>query len=85
MKKVLMAFPAAALLALSGAALAAEEITGKIQAVDPAAKTIVLEDGSVFMAADGVALDSLQPGHEVTIAYDEQDGTKRATTVTPNQ
>ena len=61
MKKTLVAISVAAFLGTAGAALA-EEAKGKIQSVDPAAKTITLEDGTTYTLAEGVTVDTLQPG-----------------------
>src|SRR5688572_29218489 len=84
MKKTLVAISVAAFLGAAGAALA-EEAKGKIQAVDPAAKTITLEDGTTYTLAEGVMVDTLQPGTEVTVSFEEKDGTKTASSVTPAQ
>jgi Cu/Ag efflux protein CusF len=84
MKKYLALLAAAALLGSVGAALA-EEATGKIQAVDPAARTLTLEDGTMFTVAEGVAIDGLQPGTEVTVTFEETDGTKTASAVAAMQ
>ena len=82
MKKALVAISVAALLGTAGAALA-EDAKGKIQAVDPAAKTITLEDGTTYTLAEGVVVEGLQPGTEVTVSFEEKDGTKTASAVTP--
>ena len=84
MKKTLVAISVAAFLGTAGSALA-EEAKGKIQAVDPAAKTITLEDGTTYTLAEGVMVDTLQPGTEVTVSFDEKDGTKTASAFTPAQ
>jgi hypothetical protein len=84
MKKTLLALSTAAFLGSTGLALA-EDVNGTIQAVDPAARTIQLEDGSIFTVAEGVALEALQPGTEVTVSYEETDGMKTATQVVPAQ
>jgi hypothetical protein len=84
MKKILLAVSTVAFLGSAGMALA-EDVSGKIQAVDPAARTIQLEDGTIFTAAEGVALDTLTPGTEVTVSYEETDGQKTATSVMPAQ
>lgn len=84
MKKVLLALSTVAFLGSAGMA-SAEDVSGKIQAVDPTARTIQLEDGTIFTAAEGVALDALQPGTEVTVSFEEKDGQKMATAVTPAQ
>lgn len=84
MKNLLAVLTAVLFLGSAGAALA-DEAKGKIQAVDPAARTIQLEDGSIYTVAEGVALDALQPGSEVTVMFEDQAGTKTATSVTPAQ
>jgi hypothetical protein len=84
MKKTLVAISVAALLGTAGVALA-DEAKGKIQAVDPTAKTITLEDGTTYTLAEGVMIESLQPGTEVTVSFEDKDGTKTASSVTPAQ
>lgn len=82
MTKLLAALTAVLFLGAAGAALA-DEAKGKIQAVDPTARTIQLEDGSTYTVAEGVALDALTPGSEVTVSFEEKDGMKTATEVKP--
>jgi hypothetical protein len=84
MKKALVALSMAAFLGSAGFALA-EEAKGKIQSVDATAKTITLEDGTTYTLAEGVMVDTLQPGTEVTVSFEEKDGTKTASAVTPAQ
>jgi hypothetical protein len=84
MKKVLAALSTAVLLGFAGSALA-EEASGKITSVDPASRMIQLEDGTSFTVSEGVAIESLQPGTEVTVSYEEQDGKNVATEVVPTQ
>ena len=67
-------------LALSGAAWAAE-IQGKIKSVDTSEKSFVLEDGTKIWLGDGVAVDTLKEGAEVTASYAEKDGKNVATSV----
>ena len=57
----------------------------RFQAVDPATRTLTLEDGNSFVLGDAVAIDSLQPGSDVTVSYEEKDGQKTATEVKPAQ
>jgi len=82
MKNLLAVLTAVLFLGSAGAALA-DEAKGKIQAVDPAARTIQLADGSVYTVAEGVALETLTPGTEVTVSFEDKDGTKTATDVKP--
>jgi uncharacterized protein DUF1344 len=84
MKKTLVAISLAALLGTAGVALA-DEAKGKIQSVDATAKTITLEDGTTYTLAEGVMVDNLQPGTEVTVSFEDKDGTKTASSVTPAQ
>jgi hypothetical protein len=67
-------------LALSGAAWAAE-VQGKIKSVDPTEKSFVLEDGTKIWFGEGVAIDTLKEGAEVTASYDATDGKNVATSV----
>jgi len=84
MRKLLPVLAATAFLGFAGSALA-DEATGRIQAIDPASGTLMLEDGTLFTVSEGVAIDTLQPGTEVTVSYEEMDGKKEATSVTPSQ
>ena len=74
--------PFAALAFLFSAATATGgDATGKISAVD--ASSITLEDGTTFTIGDGVTTEGLEPGTEVTVSLQEQDGEKIAKTVIP--
>jgi len=84
MRKTLAVLSVLSILGTAGVALA-EEAMGKVQAVDPATRTLTLEDGSSFILDEAVAIDTLQPGTDVTVSYEEKDGQKTATTVTPAQ
>lgn len=84
MRKTLAVLSVLSILGTAGAALA-EEAMGKIQAVDPATRTLTLEDGNSFILGEAVAIESLQPGSDVTVSYEEKDGQKTATQVTPAQ
>ena len=64
------------------AALAAD-MEGKVQAVDTAERTLTLENGTKVWLADGVAIDSIKEGAEVTVSYEERDGKPVASSVTP--
>jgi len=84
MRKTLAVLSVLSILGTASAALA-EEAMGKIQAVDPATRTLTLEDGNSFVLGEAVAIDSLQPGSDVTVSYEEKDGQKTATAVKPAQ
>jgi hypothetical protein len=71
----------ALLLGLGVAGAWAEEISGKIQSVDPGDRTIVLDDGSKIWVAEGVPMDDLREGKVVKASYEERDGKKVATSV----
>ncbi len=61
---------------------ASDEAAGKIAAVN--ASTLILEDGTTFTIGEGVSMEGLEPGTEVTVSYEEQDGTLVATEVAPS-
>lgn len=76
MKKLIIA--AATVAAFTTAAFAGQ-MEGKVQSVDESSRTIMLEDGSSYVAADGVAIEELAEGDSVVVTYD--DGTNNATAV----
>lgn len=83
MKRFLATVSTVALIGLSGAALA-EESSGKIEAMDPQSRTIILDDGNTYMVSEGVALEALRPGSEVTVSFEERGGQKVVTEITPS-
>jgi hypothetical protein len=79
MKKILAT--AIASLALMGVAFAAT-VEGKVQSVDPATRTITLEDGTSVIACDKVPVEvlaSLSAGSKVKVTT--EDGSSTATSV----
>lgn len=77
-----VALVAVALLSLvvSGA-WAQQELAGKVQKVDAADRTLVLEDGTQVWLAEGISLDELKEGVMVKAMYEERDGKKVATRI----
>jgi Protein of unknown function (DUF1344) len=63
----------------------AEEVSGKIQKVDPVERTIVLEDGTQLWLLEGVSADALQEGATVKASYEERDGKKVVTEIEVSQ
>ena len=83
MNKLIAPFAAVAFL-FSVAVANADEAAGKVAAVDPASGSLILEDGTTFTIAEGVSMDGLEPGTEVTVSFEEQDGQLIATEVAPS-
>jgi hypothetical protein len=81
MRKVLGTFAAIALFATP--VLAAEEVTGTILSVDEAAETFTLDTGEMIKAGPDIALDELQPGDEVRVTYEIENGDWVASQVEP--
>jgi len=81
MNKFIAPFAALA-FAFSIAGAHADEIAGKVAAAD--LTTLILEDGTSFTIGEGVSMEGLEPGAEVTVSYEEQDGSLVATEVTPS-
>jgi len=71
----------ALLLGLGVTGAWAENITGKIQSVDPGERAFVLDDGSKLWVAEGVSMDALKEGASVKASYEERDGKKVATSL----
>ena len=69
-------------LMLIGSAIAAVagEGQGVVASVDPVTRTIVLEDGSAWQAADTVDIEGLAAGDTIAVVY--EDGTTILTEVT---
>jgi hypothetical protein len=81
MKKLMIA---AGLLAASSLAAFADEAQGAITAVDPAAMTVTLDDGNIYVLPTDVDAASLQVGEQVIIEYGQDaSGNMTATAVTP--
>ena len=85
MNKLVAPFAALA-FAFSMAIAHADEAAGKIAAAD--AGTLILEDGTTFTLAEGVSMEGLEPGTEVTeincpgmkeLLYDTETGTTSVT------
>jgi cold shock CspA family protein len=68
------------LLAVPAIALSAE-IQGKVKTVDTGDRVVTLEDGTRISVPDGIALDSLKEGAEITVSYEERDGKNQATNI----
>ncbi len=83
MKKLVAPFAALAFV-FSIAIAQADETAGKVAAVDPASGSLVLEDGSTFTIGEGVSMEGLEPGTEVTVSFEEKDGQLIATEVAPS-
>jgi Cu/Ag efflux protein CusF len=81
MNKFIAPFAALA-FAFSTATAFADEVAGKVAAVD--SSTLTLEGGTTFTIAEGVSMEGLEPGTEVTVSYEEQDGNLIATEVAPS-
>ena len=81
MKRSLSVITAVALLGLSAGA-SADEATGRIQAMDVQTRTILLDDGQAYVLSEDVAIESLQPGTEIKVSYEEEGGQKVVKEVT---
>jgi hypothetical protein len=80
MNRLLGAVSALALLTAGGAVLA-DEATGTIESFDQEAMMLTLDTGETFTLAEDVSIEGLEPGAEVTVAYEEEDGRFTATAI----
>ena len=86
MNKLFTVLPALTLLAAMGASNAADSkgsVTGVITETNAAKSTIVLKDGTRLTLAEGVDMQDLKPGHEVTVSYESKGSEKIGTSVAP--
>jgi hypothetical protein len=74
---------AVALVLGSIASVQAAEVTGTVQAVDPAGKSVTLDNGTTLMIPATAKVDrkALTPGAEVKASYQERDGHKVASSI----
>ena len=79
MKKLVTAALAGAMLAGTVVASLAAVAEGVVASVDTETRTITLEDGSNWVAADGVDLEAIAAGDKIQVTYD--DGTTNVTAV----
>lgn len=77
MKTTIGALSAIALFAFAGTALA-EDVSGEIQSIDEEARSITLDDGMTYQLGEGVSLDALSEGQNVTLSLEEENGQKVA-------
>ncbi|MCR4268529.1 DUF1344 domain-containing protein [Nitratireductor sp. ZSWI3] len=68
MRKILAAVAAVGFLTLSAYAA---EVEGTVQTVDPATRTIALDDGTVYTAGESVDLASVTTGAKVKLTVDD--------------
>jgi hypothetical protein len=65
---------ALALLLAAATTAGAGEVEGTIKSVDPADRTVVLEDGTRLVLAEGIPIENLKEGAKVKASYEERDG-----------
>lgn len=65
---------AIASLAFLGAAYAAT-VEGVVQAVDPATRTVTLQDGHSFVVPENTPIESIAIGAKIKVTVDDSNGT----------
>jgi len=73
MKRTLIAFAIAALVATPLGAWAAER-EGKITKWETTTRTVTFDDGSTYVVTDTVKTETLKEGTRIKVTYDEKDG-----------
>ena len=71
MNKILAATIAS--LAFIGTAYAAD-VEGTVQAVDPATRSITLEDGKTYVVPESISVEGLAAGAKVKVTVDDTTG-----------
>jgi len=69
-----------ALLAAPAIALGGE-VQGKVKTIDAGDRVVTLEDGTRITIPEGIEIDMLKEGADVTVSYEERDGKNQATNV----
>ena len=73
MKKTLIAFAIAALVATPLGAWAAER-EGKVTKWETTTRTVTFDDGSTYVVTDTVKTEELKEAARIKVTYDEKDG-----------
>ncbi|WP_269930587.1 DUF1344 domain-containing protein [Aminobacter sp. HY435] len=60
-------------LAFIGAAYAAD-VEGTVQSVDPATRSITLEDGKTYVVPESISVEGLAAGAKVKVTVDDTSG-----------
>lgn len=84
MRKLVTALSGLALLLAVGIANA-EDAKGIVKEINISEAWVLLEDGTQFVLAEGVAMEELKAGDEVTVSYEMKEGKKVATSVSKAQ
>ncbi len=74
MRKFAIAAASLAFLASGAAAFAAQQTTGTVETVNPAAGTLTLKSGERFQFMNGTVLYGLLPGQEVGVTANGSQG-----------
>lgn len=82
MKSVVVAVSVLVMLGLDSVAAGAET-TSTIQAVDPAARTVALDNGTEFVAHPSIDLAALELGAAVKVTYEERGEQKVIVDIQP--
>ncbi len=65
-------------LALAVGIANAEQAKGIVKDLNPQAASLTLEDGTQFSLPEGIDLEGIKAGDEVTVAYETKEGKKVA-------
>ena len=84
MRKLVTALSGLALLLAVGIANA-EDAKGIVKEINISEAWVLLEDGTQFVLAEGVTMEELKAGDEVTVSYEMKEGKKVATSVSKAQ
>jgi len=74
MRNFVLAAASVAFLATGATAFAAEQVTGTVETVNPAAGTLTLKSGQSFQFANGTVLYGLLPGEPVGVTANGSEG-----------
>lgn len=74
MRNLILAAASVAFLASGASAIAAEQIEGKVQSVNPASGTLTLQSGESFRFNNGTVLYGFLPGSDVGVTHVGAEG-----------
>ena len=59
----------------------AADMEGRVQSVDTTERSVTLDNGAKLWLSDSIVVDTVKPGAEVKVMYEEKDGKPMVITI----
>jgi predicted phage tail protein len=68
-------------VALAPSVTVAADMEGRVQSVDTTERSVTLDNGAKLWLSDSIVVDTVKPGAEVKVMYEEKDGKPMVITI----